>query len=219
MREREADMAVVKTGLRILALVAAVSVAGCSTLTGGDSDNEPAGAKAQFWRNTFVFGASEPPPVVKPDDETRRMSCPSISILDGTAAYRVGGSDGSNESVSYQASVVQYARECRVEGNTLYMRVGVEGRLLLGPQGKPGTFAIPVRIAVKDGDHAAYSTATRVSVTVPAGEDQVSFTHVQDGIALPIDARDPGERYQVLVGFDPSAGAPAHRSKRSRHRR
>jgi len=209
-------MAVVKTGLRILALAAAVSLAGCGTLTGSDSDNEPAGAKAQFWRNTFVFGASEPPPVVKPDDETRRMSCPAVSILDGTSAYRVGGHDGSNESVSYQASVVQFARECRVEGNTLYMRVGVEGRLLLGPQGKPGTFSIPVRIAVKDGDHAAYSSATRVSVTVPAGDDQASFSHVQDGIALPIDARDPGDRYQVLVGFDPSGAAPA---RRARHRR
>jgi hypothetical protein len=209
-------MAVVKTGLRILALAAALSVAGCSTLTGGDSDNEPAGAKSQFWRNTFMFGGNDAAPVVKQDDETRHLSCPAVSILDGTSAYRVGGNDGSNESVSYQASVVQFARECRVEGNTLYMRVGVEGRLLLGPQGRPGTFAIPVRIAVKDGDHAAYSTATRVSVTVPAGSDQMSFSHVQDGIALPIDDRDPGDRYQVLIGFDPSGAAPA---RRARHRR
>jgi hypothetical protein len=208
-------MAVLRFGLRILAMAAAVSLAGCSTLTGSDSDSAP-GSTSHFWRDTFMFGSSDQAPIVKADDGAREMSCPAVSILDGTAAYRVGGNDGSNESVSYQASVVQYARECRVEGNTLYMRVGVEGRLLLGPQGKPGTFAIPVRIAVKDGDHAAYSTATRVSVTVPPGQDQVSFSHVQDGITLAIDDRDPGDRYQVLVGFDPSGAAPA---RRARHRR
>ena len=127
---------------------------------------------------------------------------------------------GTNEAVSYQASMGQYARECNIDGSTLRMRVGVEGRLLLGPQGKPGTFTIPVRVVVKDGDKVAYSSVTRLSVTVPPGDTQADFSTVQEGISLPIGAQDPGDQYNVLVGFDPGgAKEPAKPKQQSRRRR
>ena len=44
----------------------------------------------------------------------------------------------------------EIARECRVAGNQLIIKIGVEGRVLLGPAGSPGTFTVPVTIAVRD---------------------------------------------------------------------
>lgn len=208
---------------RVLALSAVVALAGCGTvrsLTGGgdDSASSSGGSSGSgFWRSTFMFGSQAP--VVKQEQDTRSMTCPAVTVLDGTSAYRVGGA-GGNDDVSYQASVIDLARECRLEGNSLYMRVGVAGRLLLGPKGHAGTYQIPVRIAVKDGDKVPYSNVVRVSVTIPPGQSQVDFTDVRDNIVLPVGATDPGAQYDVFAGFDASGAAPAHHRKvvRRRHR-
>jgi len=214
-----------KTNTRVFAqavvLASLFGIGGCSTidgLTGRSSASQPvasSGSSGNSWTKAFIFGSAEPPPIVKPED-TRTINCPEITVLDGTSAYRIARADAGSEGVSYQASLVQFARECIVEGNTLKMRVGIEGRVLLGPSGKPGTYAIPVRVAAKKDDAAAYSKGTRVNVTVPADAMQATFTYVDDGLVFPIDNADPAEQYQIFVGFDPDVGAPKPERKRRR---
>ncbi len=207
-----------------LAAAALLMLGGCSTissLTGGSSESSggSSSSSARFWRNTFMFGSSEPPPIVRPDDNQRTVSCPAVAVIDGTSAFRIARAEGGSGGVNYQASVAQFARECQLNGNTLAMRVGVEGRLLLGPEGKPGTFQIPVRVAVKDGEKVVYSRVTRVGVTIPPDASQASFTYIDDNIALPIGVRDPGDEYDVLVGFDPGGPGDNGEQKPKRPRR
>ncbi len=215
----------VRGAAAIAGVVSLLSLGGCGTLssiTGGSSEAPPPSAPrssvtGSSWRDAFIFGASSPPPIVKPEDN-RTITCPSVAVIDGTAAYRVAQTQLGNEGVNYQASVAQVARECRLLGNTLDMRVGIDGRLLLGPAGKPGTFAIPVRVAIKRGDNVVYSKVTRESVTIAPGETQAPFTHIEEGISLTLGQQDPGEEYDVLVGFDPE-GAPKDKPKAKARRR
>ena len=46
--------------------------------------------------------------------------------------------EGNALALRYQGSFVRAARECRVTGNMVNIRIGVEGRVILGPAGAPG---------------------------------------------------------------------------------
>ena len=48
----------------------------------------------------------------------------------------------------YQVTIAQTARECAALGGVMTMKVGVQGRVLLGPAGGPGQVDIPLRMAV-----------------------------------------------------------------------
>ena len=61
------------------------------------------------------------------------------------------------------------------------MKVGIEGRVITGPAGGPGTIDVPLRIAVvHDGINpkTIVSKFARVQVTVASAVDRVPFTHI-----------------------------------------
>jgi hypothetical protein len=84
------------------------------------------------------------------------------------------------------------------------IKVGVEGRLLLGTNGRPGTFNVPVRVVVKRRQEIVQQRFTQLRVTIPNGESQAEFAHVEDRIVVPISAADPDDEFDVYVGFDAS---------------
>ena len=48
----------------------------------------------------------------------------------------------------YQATIIRTARECQVNSGVMTMKVGIEGRVITGPAGGPGTVDVPLRLAV-----------------------------------------------------------------------
>ena len=183
----------------------AASLAGCAN-PNTVSETERNFTQRFFFNNTRL-------PEVKP--EAVEYGCPAASILDGTAAFRVGEA-GTARGISHQAAIFDLARECKAEGTTMRIKVGVQGRLILGDSGKPGTFTIPVRVAVRGNGQTVYSRLVSTSVTIPADDSQATFVVIDDQIAVPITAEDPGEAYSVLVGLDPQGArqAPGRRKRR-----
>ena len=79
----------------------------------------------------------------------------------------------------YQGSLGQLVRECAILGETMTMRVGVEGRLLVGPKGGPGNVKVPIRMAlVAEGPQPKplWSKFYNVEVSVPEGASQAVFS-------------------------------------------
>lgn len=148
-------------------------------------------------------------------EEAKDYGCPSASILEGTAAYRVG-SPGEARGVSHQASIHDLARECSTSGNTMRIKVGIQGRLILGENGKPGTYTVPVRIAVRGNGQTIMSKLLPTSATIPASDTQAAFVVIDDSITVPITAEDPSDVYSVLVGLDPQGGKAAPTRKKRR---
>ncbi|MCA3648393.1 MAG: hypothetical protein IOC42_03415, partial [Methylobacterium sp.] len=202
-------MLVEKSGsLRGVALAALglslMVLAGCgsSSLTGSGGSDPTVAGDGSGWGTAILFGGrrfTEPPPT-----EKREYTCPAVEILEGTVALR-SGDTGTARGVGYQASIRDTARECAlVADNRLNIKVGVQGRLVLGESGKPGTYTVPVRVAVRrTGGETVYSKLTTASVTVPATDTQSTFTVIDDGLSLPLSASDPGDEYTILVGLDP----------------
>ncbi len=212
-------------GLRFAGTLAVgLLVAGCggggASLGGLFGDDRSAGSTStasgstgSTLRNLLIFNTTTAPED-KPVVEEREITCPAIEVLDGTSAMRVGQAGGGASAVAHQASMGQTARECRVNGNQLELKVGVEGRLLIGPLGKPGGYTVPLRVVVRRGTTTAVvSRFVRIPVRVPDGEAQAGFTHVEENIVVPLSELDPGDEYTILVGFDP-AGASADRPRR-----
>ena len=170
--------------------------------------------------NLLAFNTSRPgavPSATHPGDDPLR--CPSLEVLDGTSSYRTyAGADQSNGNVRYQFSMGDVARDCTRSGNDILMKVGVEGRVLLGPAGAPGSFTVPVRIAVRrDSDQKpAAAKLYEVPATIASGETTGSFTIVTEPIAIPFLTSHADDDYTILVGFD-SATKPAAATAKSRH--
>ena len=179
--------------------VLGTGIGGGSSTSSGSS----AGGTLSTARNFLLYGgATVPPAVAKPGE--REVNCPKVNVLEGTAGMRVGTTTGGASEVAYQASLGETARECKVEGNTVVIKVGVEGRLLIGTIGKPGTYTVPLRIVVKREKAVIYSKLVRLSATIAPNETQAGFTHIEEGIVLPLTENDPAEEYDLLVGFDPN---------------
>ena len=92
------------------------------------------------------------------------------------------------------------------------MKVGIEGRVITGPAGGPGTIDVPLRIAVvQEGIHPKTITSkfARVEVAVGSAVDRVLFTHIDPDISFPMPQPIADiDAYVVYVGFDPMGAQP-----------
>jgi hypothetical protein len=183
----------------LTAIVLAGALAGCvgsgaSSSGSGASGNAPSAGSTLY--NLFNYGGTTVPASAAAEEEY--FDCPSVEILDGTAALRqeAGG------AVRYQLSLGQTARECRVSGSQVSLKIGVEGRALLGQAGSPGTFSVPVRFVVKRGEQVLMSRLQRQSVTIPPGDTQAAFAMVEENISVP---KEGDGDLRILVGFDGAA--------------
>ena len=148
------------------------------------------------------------------------VECPDVNVRTGAATLMVGSKPGVGEpsalDLRYQGTIIRTARECNVNAGVMTMKIGVEGRVITGPAGGPGTVDMPLRIAVvKEGVNpkTIVSKLARVPVTVAGAVDRVTFTHVDPDISFPMPQPLADiDSYVVYVGFDP-AGAPPEKKK------
>jgi hypothetical protein len=205
---------------------AALALAGCGSgipgFGGGSATQAAAPVEQQqgvgaALRNQLLYSGPTVPPSQRPGFNITdpEFGCPAIDILENAAGYRGAGSGAQSSTVSYQASITGTARECITQGNQLRLRVGVEGRLLLGQTGKPGSYSVPLRIVVKRRNDIVTQKFTRLNVSVPANDTQGEFSYVEENLVVPLTGNDPGDEYDIYVGLDAS-GQQAQRQTRRR---
>jgi hypothetical protein len=199
-------------GKRCAALLAAgLALPGCSS-TSTPTETGDAGSTSRF---TSLFSGSASPtvptaagvPAFNPDD------CPSVDIRTGAGTMIVNGKppEAAATDVRYQLTFTQLARQCALIGGNLVMKVGVQGRIVVGPAGGPGPVELPLRYAVVREGVAARTIATkfkRVSADVPAGQTNVVFSDVEESLSFPMPSRQELPAYMVYVGFDEIGDGP-----------
>jgi len=187
-------------------------LAGCSTI---ENVVGPIGNPISGMGNIFSQGPASDPdnpnvPRVDADED-----CPSATIRQGASAWAQSDGQGPT-NVRYQANIVQIARECAVLGSTMTIKVGVEGRIVIGPKGGPGNVTVPIRIALVQEGAQPRPIASKfyaVQVNVPPGSTQVPFTQVEDDLTFPLPADKNLEKYVIYVGFDPQGAPPPVKTK------
>lgn len=168
-------------------------------------------------RNFVAFNSSEPPAV---QQAAQKVECPEVQVQDGAGTVRTyAGHDQSSDAVRYQFGISETARECTLVNGQIGIKVGISGRVLIGPAGQAGTYSVPLRFAVKrDGTGGVAATKVYpVSATIPPGQTGADFTIVSDELLVPFTREEASADYTILVGFDEKASvAKPHAGKKKK---
>ncbi len=181
----------------------------------------PAGAQSISDKlNSWFFGggSSSQQPPGNTDNTQAEIECPGVEVRAGasTLAINTTGAESTPMNTRYQVTIGQTARECAALGGVVTMRIGVQGRVLLGPAGGPGQVDIPLRLAVvQEGPEPKpiVSKFARLTVAVPPGQTAVPFVHVEQDLTFPMPRGNLIEAYVVYVGFDPAPAKPERKQK------
>jgi len=147
------------------------------------------------------------------------VECPALDIRQGAATLQIPPPNGENGTMAlkYQGTFLRAARQCSLVNNQMVMKIGVEGRLIVGPAGGPGQVDVPLRIAVVQETPAAtkpiVTKFVRLSVNVPPGSDGMNFTHVEDAMTFPMPSAADFDSYIVYIGFDPLTAEAEDKAK------
>ncbi|HVG50861.1 MAG TPA: hypothetical protein VM867_04435 [Xanthobacteraceae bacterium] len=205
-------------------LLAASLAVGCSTsMFSSKSEGTTSSGSVPFTNriSSLFGGGSAPPPAsaVAATPATEEFDCPRIDIRAGASTLLVNASSNDPNALGlrYQGSFVRAARECRVSGGNVNIRIGVEGRVILGPAGGPGQVNIPLRFALVhetlNQSRPLWSKLHVIPLEIPPQTSNVNFTYIVEDLTVPIPPAAELENWVIYLGFDP-AGAQIEQRRR-----
>jgi hypothetical protein len=129
--------------------------------------------------------------------------CPPIKVRPGAEAlYFYGrGKVGDPKDLQYQAVIDKQSRNCVVSNGLITVKMGVVGRLMLGPSGGQKSVDLPLRFAVERGDSPLFSELYQIPVAVTPPAQASDFVKVVENVQIPYVA---GDEITIWVGFDSS---------------
>lgn len=188
----------------LVSVLLAAGMAGCNSTS---SQTPGAAGQRELAPGLLSWGSRN----VQPDAPVNEdFTCPPLSVSAGGAAMRQGATEG--DSVRLQLSLGQIARECTDVGldGSFTLKVGVEGRALLGPAGRPGSYNVPITITINSDEKPFITRSLRTSVSIAGGQDSAEFVLVESGIRVPGGRPD----MDIQVGFSSGGGQARTRRRR-----
>jgi hypothetical protein len=139
-----------------------------------------------------------------PNAQNQHIFCPEVRIPEGTEARRVYAGTPSSTNLRYQYALTDTARECTLDGDQLSLKIGVAGKVLLGPAGNAGNFTVPVRMAIfrKSENEPEVSKLYQATVNIGQNEPQAAFTIISEPLRVPFIQIHGEEDYAIRVGID-----------------
>jgi hypothetical protein len=199
------------------AALLSLTLAGCGTSGTGSSGNLFSGSALDLFSTSSKASATKPATAGAAAAETTTdIECPEVQVRTGAATLIIGSKPKDPEpaalDVRYQGTIIRTARECHVNAGVMTMKVGIEGRIITGPAGGPGTVDAPLRIAVVQEGVTPKPIVSKFGlekVTIASAVDRVAFTHIDPDISFPLPQPLANiDAYVVYVGFDPLGAQP-----------
>jgi hypothetical protein len=127
--------------------------------------------------------------------------CPPIKVRPGGEAlfYYGKGKVGDPHALNYQAVLDKQSRNCVASNGLITVKMGVVGRVLLGPSGSQTKVDVPIRFAVERDGVAMYSEKYQIPTTINPSTNSGEFVKVVENVAIPYTG---GENITIWVGFD-----------------
>jgi hypothetical protein len=184
----------------------------------------PASSQSLTDRFKSLFGGKSdapPPTIVEPGGPAQEIDCPPVAIRAGASTFAVAapGKQAVGNDVRFQATITKTARECVQSGAEITAHIGIQGRIIAGPAGAPGSIEIPMRVAVVQGgvgEKVIATKAYRTTVTMTSEEGSEPFTLVADDLVYPLPSANVADSYIFYIGFDPQALAPEPKPARKK---
>lgn len=127
--------------------------------------------------------------------------CPPIKVRPGGEAlfYYGKGKVGDPHALNYQAVLDKQSRNCVASNGLITVKMGVVGRVLLGPAGSQAKVDIPIRFAVERDGVPMYSEKYEIPTQIDPSTQSGEFVKVVENVAIPYVG---GENITIWVGFD-----------------
>jgi hypothetical protein len=131
--------------------------------------------------------------------------CPPIKVRPGLEAlfYYGKGKTGNPDDLQYQGVIDNKSRNCVVSNGLITVKMGVVGRVLLGPAGNQTKVDLPLRFTVERDETSIYSQKFEIPVTVAPPAQSGDFIKVVDNVSIPYVS---GDDIVIWVGFDSGRG-------------
>jgi hypothetical protein len=202
----------------LLLAVAGLTLSGCgggSMFGAGSSIGNATSAVGD--RFSQLFGSnSQQPGEAPPAAQDGGLTCPSVSIRPGASTFAVAaaGKTAVGNDLRYQATITRTARDCNLDAGQITVRIGIQGRVIVGPSGAPDAVDVPLRVAVVQEGVSPKTIATKVYQTRVqiGGETSVPFSLVGEDLVYPAPTAVAGDSYVFYIGFDPQALKPEPRA-------
>ena len=213
--------------LRVAAVcaVAAGVLANCGGGSMFGAGSSSSGGSSLGSRFSQLFGSSSQPIEEKSTPaqvaQDAQLTCPPVSIRAGASTLPVGlpGKPAAGNDLRYQMTITRTARDCNLTGNQITARVGIEGRIIVGPAGAPPTVDIPLRVAiVQEGiqDKVIFTKAYRTSLSMADNADSAVYNFVAEDVIYPVPQGGAGDSYVFYIGFDPNGLKPEPAPRRAK---
>lgn len=182
-----------------LALAAALSGCGLGSFMGSDPTVTGATGNNLADAATSQAAIAQAAPSALPAIATE---CPPIKVRNGGEALfsYANNKIGDARALNFQAVIDKQSRNCVVSNGLITVKMGVVGRLLLGPSGEQQDFTLPLRFAVERDEVAVFSQKYDIPVRVTPPNQSEEFVKVVENVAIPYLG---GEDITIWVGFDP----------------
>jgi hypothetical protein len=201
-------------GRAALALAAVALLSGCGDVKVNSpfSTAPPAQEDLPTISDRFsqLFGKKTVVDTSSPDGT--EIDCPVVKIRAGASTYAVAppGKQPVASELNFQATITRTARECRRTNNQVTARIGVQGRVIVGPAGAPSTVEVPLRAAVvQAGVHERVISTQVYRTTVALTEEGGTFSVVGEDLTFAMAPNQSSDAFILYVGFDPQAVTPA----------
>jgi hypothetical protein len=127
--------------------------------------------------------------------------CPPIKVRrGGEALFFYGkGKVGDAHALNYQAVLDKQSRNCVASNGLITVKMGVVGRVLLGPSGSQAKVDVPIRFAVERDGVPMYSERYEIPTVIDPSTQSGEFVKVVENVAIPYIG---GEDITIWVGFD-----------------
>ena len=198
----------------VAAFLIGVALTGCSSnLTGPTPPSPDTSSGTSSFRermNKLFFGApDEAQAAVAANTADPNQDCPVVDIRSGASTLQMNGpGEATPNTLRYQATIARLARECAVRGSMMTVKVGVQGRVVVGPAGGPGQVDIPLRYAlIQEGPEPKpiLTKLYRFAVNISEGQANVPFLHIEEDLTFAVPGQAALDNYVIYVGFDAAA--------------
>ncbi|AKR54497.1 hypothetical protein GCM10011321_23450 [Youhaiella tibetensis] len=127
--------------------------------------------------------------------------CPPIKVRPGSETlFSYAGQAGNPANLNWQAVIEKQSRNCVVSNGLITVKMGLVGRVVMGPKSSVSSVNLPVRFAVERDGSAIFSEKYSIPVAVTPPNQSEEFVKVVENVQIPYIG---GEDLVIWVGFDP----------------